>query len=294
MVRSAAATLALIAGLFAATSGESAAQALQRLTVDSFDLSADAASPKIDVPFHLIVRLRVRQHLAQIQNLDLPMLAQLELLGDYRETAARSHGTEYRETITVVAHTAGPIAIAPATLQAIDARDGKAKEWYTNGLTLRVGESGSRILGASVQIALRVILWLLASAAFLAVAVAIVAAVRRRPRALVEAPAPTASPPQEPPRVRSRWDVARDALAVLRADRTRAAAVTARGGIWRMAGASEGETLADVLHRPDAADPTMRAMLIALERSAFTYEEDLRAAIDDACSALERYLESAP
>jgi len=283
----------LIAGLFAATSGESAAQALQRLTVDSFDLSADAASPKLDVPFHLILRLHVRQRVRQIENLNLPMLAQLELLGDYRETVAGSHGTEYRETISVVAHTAGPIAIAPATLQAIDARDGKAKEWYTNGLTLRVGESSSRMLGASVQIALRVILWLLGIAAFLAVAGATVAAVRRRPRALAEAPAPTPSPPQEPPRLRSRWDVARDALAVLRAERTRSAAVTARGGIWRMAGASDGETLADVLHRPEAADPTMRAMLIALERSAFTYQDDLRAAIDDACSALERYLESA-
>ncbi|MGA8575465.1 MAG: hypothetical protein WB609_07250, partial [Candidatus Cybelea sp.] len=184
MVRSAAATLAFIAGLFAATSAESAAQTLQRLTVDSFDLSADAASPKIDVPFHLILKLRVRQRLTHIQNLDLPMLAQLELLGDYRETVAASRGTEYRETITVVAHSTGPIAIAPATLQAVDAHDGKAKEWYTNGLTLRVGESGSRMLGASLQFALRAILWLLGIAAILAVVAAGVAAFRRRARAL--------------------------------------------------------------------------------------------------------------
>jgi len=37
---------------------------------------------------------------------------------------------------------------------------------------------------------------------------------------------------------------------------------------------------------------TMRELLIALERSAFTYDDDLSAAIDDACSALEREIGS--
>jgi hypothetical protein len=38
----------------------------------------------------------------------------------------------------------------------------------------------------------------------------------------------------------------------------------------------------------------MRSLLVALERSAFTHDDDLRAAIDDAGSALERFIETAP
>ena len=37
----------------------------------------------------------------------------------------------------------------------------------------------------------------------------------------------------------------------------------------------------------------MRDLLTAFERSAFTYDDDLDAAIDDACRALERYIGSA-
>ena len=56
-----------------------------------------------------------------------------------------------------------------------------------------------------------------------------------------------------------------------------------------MLGASEGETLGDVLRRPGTRDPAVREMLVGLERSAFTYDADLQGAIEDACGALERY-----
>jgi hypothetical protein len=119
-----AAALALSAVAVTATALSVSAQSLARLTVQSFVLSTDNPRPRLDVPFHLIVTLHVRERVTQIANLELPMLADLELLGDERETVSGTNGTQYRETITVVAHRAGPIAIAPATLQAIDARDG--------------------------------------------------------------------------------------------------------------------------------------------------------------------------
>jgi hypothetical protein len=78
-------------------------------------------------------------------------------------------------------------------------------------------------------------------------------------------------------------------MVVLRAERTRAAAVRVRAAVWRTIGASEGETLADVLRRPGSDDVPLRDVLIALERSAFTYDADLAPAIEDACGALERY-----
>ncbi len=287
MVRRAAAPLALLA-FFAIASTRAPAQTLARLTVESFNLSSDAASPAVGVPFHLVLRLRVREHVARIENLDLPMLAQLELLGDERETAVGTGGTQYRETIAVVARAAGTIAIAPATLQAIDARDGKAKEWYTNALTLRVGASAAEAAGTLLRAALGVLLLALCIAL---IAVAVVLA--RRPRVVAAPPPPAVAPPEPPPppAVRTPADVARDALAVLQAERTRAAAVAVRAGVWRMLGAAEGETLADVLRRPQTGDEAVRGLLIALERSAFTYDEDLNAAIDDACAALQRYIE---
>jgi hypothetical protein len=267
-------------------------QNLARLTVESFTLSSDTARPQIDVPFHLIVTLHVRERVLEIDNLELPILAELELLGDERQTSAGPHGTLYRETITVAAHRTGTITIAPATLQAIDARDGKPKQWYTNALRLQVGGVSREILRndehaalAVLGAALRALLWAAGIACVAAIAVLVF---RRRQPPL---PLPTAPPVPEPSQApRSRREQLQDALTVLRADPTRAAAVRVRSAIWRMVGATDGETLADVLHRPEASDPRMRSLLIALERGAFTYDDDLDAAIRDACSALERSL----
>jgi hypothetical protein len=272
------------------------AQALMRLAVQSFTLSSDNARPHVDEPFHLIVALRVRQRVDRVANLELPMLADVELLGDERQTVSTPGGTQYREAITVVAHRAGAIAFAPATLQAIDARDGKPKQWYTNGVTVYVSgvsapalrqEAG--LLMQRTAAALRLLLWLLGIAAIVAV---IVALLRRRPPRRIAVPVVAFEPPP-PVIVRTRRDQFEDALTVLRAERTRASAVAVRTAIWRMLGASEGETLGDVLRRPESSDPVMRDLLIALERSAFTYDGDLRGAIEDACAALERSIGSA-
>jgi hypothetical protein len=289
------AAIALCAA-FLTSAGAAPAQALARLTVQSFALASDTYAPRVDVPFHLILTLRVRERVSQISNINLPMLAELELLGDERETTSGPRGTQYRETITVVSHQGGVIAIAPATLQAVDARDGKPKEWYTNGLTLRVAGAAPHVLrdllrslGGIALTLFWILLWLVGIVCIVLVAVLIL---RRRPRPRA---APVLTPPSLPPPIvaRSRREQAEDALAVLRTERSRGAAVTVRAAIWRMVGASDGETLGDVLQRPESHEETMRQLLIALERSAFTYEDDLPRAIDDACSALERYIGAA-
>jgi hypothetical protein len=288
MAQRAAAALALLGVLLVAAPPSGDAQALQRLTVLSFDLGADTTTPHIDVPFHLMLTLRVRERVSQIENLDLPVLSQLELLGDERETTTTPQGTQYREMVTVVARGGGAVTISPATLQAIDAHDGKPKQWFSNGLTLHIAGAPSRAIGNAARSVGVALLWVLGIACIVAI-VALLAR-RRRPR-----PLPVVSPPPPPPAVvfRTARQRAQDALAVLRAERSRSAAIAVRGAIWRMVGASDGETLADVLRRTDAHDRMTRELLVALERSAFTYEQDLRGAIDDACGALERYIEAA-
>jgi hypothetical protein len=288
--------LALAVAAALAAIAHAQAQSLARLTVQSFGLSADTTKPKIDVPFHLILILRVRERVSQVANLDLPILAELELLGDERATTSAPRGTQYRETVTVVAHRAGAIAIGPATLAAVDARDGKPKQWYTNGLTLQVAGAGPQVLRSGAQLLRRAavaLVWLVAwvaGAGCVAIAAIWIFRRSRRTTPVTVVPAP---PPAPLAVERSRRAQAEDALTVLRAERSRSAAVAVRAAIWRMAGASDGETLGDVLRRPDTSEETMRQLLIALERSAFTYDDDLAPAIDDTCFALERYIGAA-
>lgn len=292
-----AAALAIVSvAIFSATA---AAQALQKLTVESFSLSSDTPNPKLEVPFHLIVRVHVRERVSStaFDNLVLPILAELELRGDERQVRTSPSGTDYTETIAVVAHHTGRIEIAPATLQAIDARDGRAKQYSSNPLAVNVvGGSLDPLAGAgrfgenALRWLLQIALWAGGIICVLALAALVFyhrPAKRLAPPPQAQAPVPVPPPPA--PR-RSRRDQLSDALTVLRAERNRGAAVAVRAAVWRMIGASDGETLADVLQRPDASDARMRSLLRSLERAAFTYDADLTPAIDDACANLETML----
>jgi hypothetical protein len=284
-----------LAVFVALSSGNAPAQTLQKLTVQSFDLSSDTANPKLEVPFNLIVRVHVRERVASIDNLELPILAELELLGDERGVRTTASGTDYTETIAVVAHHTGKIPIAPATLQAIDARDKRPKQYSSNPLTIEVGGGSLDPFAGSRRFLQTAIHWFLRAALWGGGVICVVALValifHHRPVKPVapppQAPAPAAPPPAPP---RSRRDQLSDALTVLRAERNRGAAVRVRAAVWRMIGASDGETLGDVLQRPDASDARMRSLLRSLERAAFTYDADLSPAIDDACADLEAML----
>ena len=260
------------------------------MTVTQLTLASDAATPHIEVPFHLIVTAHVRERIAELDNLDLPILAELELLGDEHTLVPQAGGTTYRETITVVAHHSGAITIAPVTLDAVDARDGKAKRYSSNSLTIHVAGPGAAIVAADdvwhgvralAEALLRLLLIL---AGIVGVAFLVVALIRRRPPPA--APMVTLAPAK--PIVRDPKDALREALETLRRERTRAGAMRARSIVRRMVGASDAETLADVLQRPLAADPSLRDLLRALERAGFTYDADLNVAVAAATAQLER------
>lgn len=264
-------------------------QSLQRLTVTQLTLAADTTTPRIEVPFHLIVTAHVRERITELDNLDLPILAELELLGDEHTLAAQRTGSTYRETITVVAHHSGAITIAPVTLDAFDARTGRATRFSSNSLTLHVAGPSAAVvatLGAwqglqtAFAVLLRAVLWLLGIGLVLFIFAAVL---RRRP---APAPVVTLAPPK--PVIVDPKAALREALAVVRADPTRAGAMRARSIVRRMVGATDAETLADVLRRPLAADRDMRDLLRALERAGFTYDADLGVAIAAATAQLER------
>ncbi len=270
---------------FAAFAHPASAQTLQRLTITQFTLVSDAPAPALEMPFHLIVTVRVRERITALENVDLPILADLELRGDERHVTADKNGTTYREIIGVVAHHTGDIHIAAATVDAIDARDNHPKRYSSNDLTLHV--SGGALVPAAaartfLATLLRVVLWLAGIAAAI---FAVIAVWTRRRREPVAQPAPlevAAAPLERSPR-----DVLHDGLLTLRAERTRATAIAVRSLARRLIGASDRETLADSLRRPGAYDPRMREVLRTLERAAFTYDSDVPGAIDAAITSLE-------
>ncbi len=277
----------IVAILFPTTAS---AQSLQRLTVTQLTLASDTATPHIEAPFHLIVTAHVRQRIAELDNLDLPILAELELLGDEHTLVPQGGGTTYRETITVVAHHSGAITIAPVTLDAVDARDGKPKRYFSNSLTVHVAGPGAAIVAAGdawqgiralAQALLRLGLMLVGIAG---VVFLVVALIRRRP----SPPAPVVTLAPARPVLRDPKDELREALETLRRERTRAGAMRARSIVRRMVGANDAETLADVLQRPLATDPNLRDLLRALERAGFTYDADLNVAVAAAIAQLER------
>lgn len=274
----------LIAAFAFACTAHARAETLQRLTVTTLTLASDTASVHIEVPFHLIVTAHVRERITELDNVDLPILAELELLGDEHSLIASGTGTTYRETITVVAHHSGTITIAPVTLDAIDARDGRAKRYYSNSLTLNV--AGGLAAVAVAQPASSRTPWIPVIVAFIAAGLIWLQLARRRSAPVAPAPQIITLPPAVPvtPDPRAR---AREWYEALRANPTRGGAMAIRSAVRRSVGANEKETLADVVRRPLAQPAAMQKVLRALERAGFTADADLPAAIRAAISALE-------
>ncbi len=262
-------------------------QSLPRLTVERFTLSARPASPSIGRAFTLTIELVVRGNVRRIDNVTLPILSQLELRGDERTLTHVGRATIYRETLTVRANRTGDIDLAPATLDAVDAKTGQAEQYSSNSLRIVVrggqlqpfATAGSAV-GRLLPILARVALIATAVLA-LAFALALLAAyllLRRRPQEEDTLPAPLPSEP-EIREVPSRNERLSEAALVLRAEPTRPVVRSVRVDVRSLVGASARETLADVLVRLPDADRDLAPLLRALERAAFTTDEDLPAAI---------------
>lgn len=276
--------------LAAALPGGAAADPLPRLNVVSFTFTADARSPALEQPFHLVIDVRLRGRVADLEGVVLPQLGTLEILGDEKHTLAAGSDTDYRETIAVVAHRGGSMRIPPAYLDAIDARDGKPKRFLSNDLTLNVAGPASVLAGSAASARLWPVAGFLIGAVLI-VGLAFAAFGLRKTPPPVVANAP--EPPPDPAIVLSRTGASPDAASAARdrltSDPTREGALAARSALWRSVGAGDGETLADVVRRPSAHDPALRAVLRAIERAAFTDDADRPAAIADALRALDGY-----
>ncbi len=269
-----AAVLALVS---AALTQTAQAQSLQHVIVESFTLSADTLRARAGAPFHLLVTLRLRGRVTDIENLQLPLLASLQVLGDTRTIGSSARGTLYREVVTV-SGPGGTVAISPATFDAIDARDGKAKEYSTNPLELHIQPTATP--PRSLALLARALIVGGVATALLGLFLIWRAS---RPRVVRREPEPKPEPERPP----TAQELLREALETLAADPTRRGALRARNAVRRMVGARDGETLADVIDRAAQLDRRLVIALPALERAAFTDDEDLAGAISGAHEALK-------
>ncbi|MBV8726537.1 MAG: hypothetical protein JO233_02025 [Candidatus Eremiobacteraeota bacterium] len=258
-----------------------AAQSLPRLHVFSFTMHADTGAPHVGQPFHLEIAGRLKQQLASVDFVVLPNLAGLEPLGDERRAVATSNGTNFSETLTIVANHPGTVHLAGAYFDAIDPRDGKPKRYYTNELVLNV--TGAPV-PANDTGSLRAFLMKLV-AALLVVFVVGALLLRRKP----SASQPVAVPPHEPESVSPVDNPIPKALERLKRERTRSAVMALRGELWKSAGARGGETLSELLSRNGVAG-AMLGSLHGVERAAFIGDVRLPVAIDDAIAAVEKHL----
>jgi len=250
-------------------------------------MSAQPVSPEIGHTFSLRIVLAVRGYVRRIDNVTLPILSQLALRGDERSIGHANGESIYRETLTVRAERTGNIELAPATLDAIDARTGKAEQYSSNALTIIVrggalqpfATVGSAV-GGFIPIVERIALVLAIAFAAALLAAFWLLYLRRPPRAEKPTLAPEIVPePVEPGKEATREERLRDAALVLRAEPTRAVVRSVRIAVRSLVGATAKETLSDVLSRLGEADLDLAPLLRALERAAFTTDDDLQNAI---------------
>lgn len=250
---------------------QTSAEQLQRLHVTSLTLATDVSRPDVGQSFHLIVALHVREPSVRSQTVQLPTFSGLDELGDERSSVSGPAGTDYRETLTLVAHAAGTFKVSPASFDAIDAADGKPKRFISNPLTIVVGTS---LVRSATSPAARVLLAFATLCTLSLLAWLYLARRRGQPMAL---PAPVEVP--ETASTQMADTELRRAVGALRDRRDRPSALLVRAALWRDAGATPGETFADVLRRPEARDPQTRSVLARAERAAFVQDEHLPEAI---------------
>lgn len=266
--------------LFVCVAGTSHAELLQRFHVLGFRITSDTPRPQVGVPFHVTLTVHVRERVTQLQYVSLPTFSGLESLGSQQHLTQGAGGSVYTETLTLVAHRPGPVAIGSSYLDAVDLHDGKTKRFISNNLILSViGAAPARV---TFRTSLLIILGLLLLAAAI---VAIQRMLRRRRHR------PTDSEPEESP-IETPMPAPEidfcEALANLRTRRDRSSVLHVREALRSIAGATQTETLGDLLQHVPANGENLRPILIAIEQAAFVHDTRLQQSIDDALSADEQ------
>jgi hypothetical protein len=267
---------------------------LRALHVRDLSMRADKTHVRVHEPFHLAIHVHVNENVAALDELVIPDVGTMQMLGDERHTTHSAGGTDVVETLTLEPTLAGRFTFKPAYLDAIDARDRQPKRFSASRPVTVVVDSGA-LLGESVSNALRQ----LAAGALIAVGaglaiVALIALARRRrrrrerPDVPVPAPAAVAQPSASAPPPSTPRDAVAAALGTYRVAPAAAALSALRAALFAAAGVASGVTLRDALGATN--DHGLRGALLAAERTMFGPAHVRDAASVDLIDATEAWL----
>ena len=277
---------AFLALALAVAPGIGGAAAMRTLHVVALGMHADRTHVRIGEPFHVAIHVRVTENVAALDELVIPDVGTLQIVGDERRTMHGPAGTDVVETVTLQAAGSGRYTLSPAYLDAIDARTGRPSRFSSNPLSVVVAGPAAALRSNPLSAALGVLLWLaIAFAIFIA---AFVLLARRRPRVAAAAAVapPVVHAPPAPPRT-PRDDVA-DALRTYRVSPSPVALARLRTALFAAAGARDGATLGDALAA--TSDARLRSALSAAERTAFGPERERDAASSELVGVTEAWL----
>jgi hypothetical protein len=258
-----------------------AAQGLRTLHVDDLSMHADRTVLPVGADFHLTIHARVRERVTALDELVVPEVGTMHLLGDERHVRHGPAGTDVDETLTLEPVDAGSFVVPGAYLDAIDARTGKPTRFTANGVRIVVGTASG---GGGIRRIALVLLGLLIAAMGVLLARRTLAN-RTRRAALPAEPAATIEPPQtRPPR-----ELVRDAFAAYRRAPSRSALAQLRGALFVAAGSAPGATVRDAAAL--TADAGLRAALRDADAATFAPADARRAAEEDLLETVATWLQ---
>jgi len=270
------------------------ALALRTLHVDALGMRADRTQVRVGEVFHLAIHARVREAVTALDELVIPDVGTMQILGDERHVSSSVNGTDIVETLTLEARQPGTFTFSGAYVDAIDARTGKPSRFTANPVRVVVAGNGAVITGNAggttfavfhpwdvVRLIVGVMLG--GTALVVAAALAVMMARTRRPAPL---PMPAVVAPPAPPRTPR--DAVAAALREYRTAPSHDALMRLRGALFAVAGVGAGATLRDALAA--RADATLRPALIAAERTAFGPAHARDAASAELIDATEAWL----
>jgi hypothetical protein len=252
----AASLLAAIAVATVVCGGGAAAEGLRTLHVEALTMRADSTAVPLGADVHLTIHVRVRERVAALDELIVPEVGTMHLLGDERHVRQGPGFTDIDETLTLEPVEAGATLIPGAYLDAIDGRTGKPTRFTANGVRIAVAAADDKAGGMLRRVAL-VLLGLLV--ATMGIVLAARTLQRRAPqrRAVAAARDPLPVLPAPSPR-----DAVREAFATYRRVPSRAALGRLRAALFAASGTRPGSTIRD------AATATADAQLIVALRES--------------------------
>ncbi len=201
--------------------------------------------------FHLAIHVRVRENVAALDELVIPDVGTMQLLGDERAVTHAAGGTDAVETLTLQPSQTGAFTFRPAYLDAIDAATGKPSRFSSNPVRVEVvrpSAAAAPRYGAFAQRAVEAVLVVLGAIAVVLGLRALARLRRARARSVAHVAPPLAAPapaPATPPRA-LRDEVA-DALRAYRVTPAEPSLRRLRAALFTAAGTNGGSTLGDAL-----------------------------------------------